>query len=78
MGALLKRLQRDVLADAEGHARVIQGSGLDWVIVRGPVLTEGGKKGEHRVGYVGKNSGFKISRADVADFMLEQGTTPRI
>lgn len=74
IGALLKRLQRDVLADAEGHARVIQGSGLDWVIVRGPVLTEGEKKGEYRVGYVGKNSGFKISRADVADFMLEQAT----
>ena len=29
---------------------------------------------EHRVGCVGKNSGFKISRADVADFMLEQAT----
>jgi hypothetical protein len=39
--------------------------------VRGPVLTEGEMKGEYRVGCVGKNSGFKISRADVADFMLE-------
>src|SRR5829696_1078255 len=44
MGALLKRLQRDVLADAEGHARVIQDSGLDWVIVRGPVLTRGRRR----------------------------------
>jgi hypothetical protein len=38
--------------------------------VHGPVLTEGEKKGEYRVGYVGKNSGFNISRTDVADFML--------
>lgn len=71
---LLKLLQKDVLEDAENHARVIErsGSGLEWVIVRGPMLTEGEKKGEYRVGYVGKNSGSKISRADVADFMLRQ------
>ncbi|CAN5638526.1 NAD(P)H-binding protein [soil metagenome] len=69
---LLKLLQKDVLEDGENHARVIEKSGLDWVIVRGPMLTEGEKKGEYRVGYVGKNSGSKISRADVADFMLRQ------
>lgn len=69
---LLKLLQKDVLEDGENHARAIEKSGLDWVIVRGPMLTEGEKKGEYRVGYVGKNSGTKISRADVADFMLRQ------
>ena len=69
---LLKLLQKDVLEDGENHARVIEKSRLDWVIVRGPMLTEGEKKGEYRVGYVGKNSGTKISRADVADFMLRQ------
>ena len=69
---LLKLLQKDVLEDAENHARVIESSRLDWVIVRGPMLTEGDKKGEYRVGYVGKNSGSRISRADVADFMLRQ------
>ncbi len=70
--ALLKLLQKDVLEDGENHARVIENSGLDWVIVRGPMLTEGEKTGEYRVGYVGKNSGSKISRADVANFMLQQ------
>lgn len=69
---LLKLLQKDVLEDAEGHARAIEKSGLDWIIVRGPMFTEGNKKGEYRVGYVGKNSGSKISRADLADFMLRQ------
>jgi putative NADH-flavin reductase len=34
--SLLKLLQKDVLEDAEGHARVIAGSGLEWVIVRAP------------------------------------------
>ena len=74
IGSLLKLLQRDLLEDSIGQARVIQQSGLDWVIVRAPVLTEGEKKGEYRIGYVGKESGTKLSRADVADFMLKQTT----
>jgi putative NADH-flavin reductase len=71
---LLKTLQRDVLEDAERHAGIIRESGLEWVIVRGPMLTDGPKTGEYRVGYVGKGSGTKASRADVAGFMLEQLT----
>ncbi len=73
-GFLLGRLQPDVLEDAERHAEVIRGSGLDWVIVRAPRLTGEAARGRYRVGYVGKNSGTRISRADVADFMLEQIT----
>lgn len=69
---LLERLQGDVLRDAVVHAEVIKESGLDWIIVRGPMLTDGPHTGEYRVGYVGKNSGSKASRADVADFMLAQ------
>lgn len=71
-GLLLKLLQREVLQDAENHAEVIRKSGLDWVIVRAPRLTDGPRAGEYRVGYVGEDSGTKISRADVADFMLRQ------
>jgi putative NADH-flavin reductase len=71
---LLKRLQPAVLEDGVRHAEVIKGSRLDWVIVRGPRLTEGEKKGQYRVGLVGKNSGTTISRADLADFMLDQLT----
>ena len=67
---LLKVLQRDVLEDAERHAEIIKGSGLDWTIVRAPRLTNGPATGEYRVGPVGENSGIKISRADVAGFML--------
>ena len=72
---LLRRLQPDVLEDGVRHAEVIKASGLEWVIVRGPRLTEGPKKGGYRVGMVGKNSGTQISRADLAEFMLAQLTT---
>lgn len=72
---LLKRLQPDVLEDGVRHAEVVKRSDLDWVIVRGPRLTEGPKKGGYRVGTVGKNSGTRISRADLAEFMLGQLAT---
>lgn len=70
--AVLQLVQRDVLDDGVRHAGVIQESGLEWVIVRAPRLTEDAGTGEYRVGYVGRNSGTKISRADAADFMLAQ------
>lgn len=69
---LLKVLQGDLLRDSERHVEVIRESRLDWVIVRGPRLTDDEKRGEYRIGYIGKNSGTKISRSDVADFMLRQ------
>ena len=72
---LLGTLQRAMLEDAVAHVRVIRESGLEWVVVRGPRLTEGGRTGVYRVGLVGKNSGTRISRADLAEFMLDQLTT---
>jgi putative NADH-flavin reductase len=71
---LLRRLQPDVLEDGVRHAEVIKTSGLEWVIVRGPRLTEGPKKGEYRVGMVGENGGTRIFRADLTEFMLGQLT----
>lgn len=74
IGWLLKLLQKELLEDAIEQARMVKESHLDWEIVRAPVLTEGEKKGEYRIGYVGKESGTTLSRADVADFMLKQTT----
>ena len=54
------------------HAEAIEAIG---VVVRGPGLTDGPKRGEYRVRMVGKNSGTQISRADLAEFMLDRPTT---
>ncbi|MBA2682346.1 MAG: SDR family oxidoreductase [Ktedonobacteraceae bacterium] len=70
----LKTLSGAVLQDALGHVDVIKGSNLDWVIVRGPRLTEGPHTGKYRVGWVGVNTGTSISRADLAGFMLKEVT----
>ncbi len=61
-----------VLNDAIEHHQVLKNSGLKWVIVRGPRLTNDVKKGSYRVGWVGVNAGTKIARADLADFILKQ------
>lgn len=69
---LLGLMAGHVLADAEGHLEVLHGSGLDWTVVRAPMLTEDPGKGRYRVGWVGVNASTRISRDDLADFILTQ------
>jgi putative NADH-flavin reductase len=61
-----------VLNDAVKHHGILENSGLDWVIVRGPRLTDETRKGTYRTGWVGVNAGTSIGRADLADFILTQ------
>lgn len=61
-----------VLDDAIKHHQVLKESGLDWIIVRGPRLTNDPKKGTYRVGWVGVDASTKIARTDLADFILKQ------
>lgn len=69
---LLKLVAGHVLADAEGHLGVLQESGLDWTVVRAPMLTETPGRGQYRVGWVGVETSTRISRDDLADFILTQ------
>ncbi len=72
MGALLNLLARDVVLDSAANVKVIQASELDWTIVRFPRLLDGAYTGNYRVGYIGRDSGSQISRADGADFVLKE------
>jgi putative NADH-flavin reductase len=60
------------VADASAMERVFEESGLDWTMVRPPELTDKPYTGRYRVreGYL-PTFGFKISRADVADFIIK-------
>jgi putative NADH-flavin reductase len=62
----------DTVRDASAMEQVFAASGLAWTIVRPPQLTDKPYTGKYRV-REGRlpNFGFKISRADVADFMLK-------
>lgn len=72
MSLMLNTFARDVLTDSAEHAQIVRGSDLDWTIVRVPMLTDGPRTGQYRVGMVGIDDGPRISRADVAAFMLKQ------
>jgi uncharacterized protein YbjT (DUF2867 family) len=67
--------------DKERQERVVRASNVEWIIVRPAQLTNGRKRGTYKHGprvgnYVWSVS---ISRADVADFMLNQlGDTPYV
>ena len=81
MGVVVKLLfiplfLRNIFADKEAQEQIIERSSLDWVIVRPATLTNGPPRNAYRVGSdVG--SRFlppRISRSDVAGFMLDQIT----
>ena len=69
-------LLRDALADHEQQEAYVRESALDWTIVRPAAFTDGGRTGEYRHGFPSTKKGLKlkISRADVAGFMLDQLT----
>jgi putative NADH-flavin reductase len=76
MSFMLNTFAKDVLVDSAKHAAIVRSSGVEFIIVRVPMLTDGERKGQYRVGRVGKDDGPRISRADVADFMLKQANDP--
>ncbi|HEX5728771.1 NAD(P)-dependent oxidoreductase [Microbacterium sp.] len=69
---LLKAVSPHVLTDAEGHLAVLEQSGLDWTVVRAPRLQDKRGTGSYRVGWAGVNASTRISRDDLADFILTQ------
>ncbi len=61
-----------IVADAFAMEKVFEKSGLDWTMVRPPELTDKPYTGRYRVREDHlPRFGFKISRADVADFMIK-------
>lgn len=67
-------LLRPAYADHVSQESCVKQSGLDWTIVRPGAFTDGEHTGRYRHGFPGtdKTTTLKISRADVADFMLKQ------
>lgn len=72
INVLLKLFSRHVYEDMKRVVATVRDSDVAWTIVRVPMLTDDTPQGEVKVGYVGKGMGPRITRADVATFMLEQ------
>ena len=59
--------------DVVATAQTVRDSDRDWTIVRPPFLKDGPKTGRVNVGYLGDGiTGTYLSRANAADFMLNQ------
>ncbi|HTE28285.1 NAD(P)-dependent oxidoreductase [Flavitalea sp.] len=82
-GLVVKYIAPALLAtEIRGHEtreKMIVESDLGWTIVRPPTLTNGKHLGQYRSGEDIQSKSFAatISRADVADFMLNQLTTDK-
>lgn len=72
IGFLLKLTAKEVLEDSLAGVEMIKASDVDWVIARGPMLTDEPGSGNYRAGYVSKEMGRVLSRENFADFMLKQ------
>jgi putative NADH-flavin reductase len=74
IGGLIKLLARRAYEDGLAAAAAIRAAAdLDWTMVRLPMLSdEPGGRGSLRIGYLGKGTGPRLSREDLADFMLRE------
>ena len=80
VGSLGLRLARAYLPGVYREHRAmleeLRTRNLDWIAVRPVILTNGPRTGRYRVVVEGiPRWGFRISRADVADFMIRQVTS---
>lgn len=72
IGFALRLAAKNVLADMQRTVELVRASDLDWTIVRVPMLTDAPATGRWRVGMVGRGTGPRLARADLAAFLLTQ------
>ncbi len=73
-GTMVKRLSKNVYQDMRQVVEKVRASDVDWTIVRVPMLTDAPRTGNVWSGYVGREMSSRITRADMADYMLKQLT----
>ncbi len=77
---IVPMLMGRVFKDHNGQEAAVMQSGLDWTLVRPGNYTDGPQTGAYQHGLTEearrKRPNFKISRADVADFILTQLDDP--
>ena len=73
---MFRGILRQAYADHVSQEDHVRQSDLDWTIVRPAAFTDGNRTGEYRHGFPGndKTTKLKVSRDDVAEFMLKQLT----
>ncbi len=73
----LRLINGKLARDSTPAAEAVSGSGLDWTVVRAAILTNGPRRGRYSVGPLAVGRPLRVSRADVAEFMLSCATEGR-
>ena len=74
---LLQRIFQYVYEDTIKMEKIVQASDLDWTLLRPPRLTNAKRTGVYRVQKEFVPKGAKISRADLADYIVKNLTNPK-
>lgn len=72
-GALMRLMLRSAMNDKQRGVEAVMASGLEWTIVRSPLIEEGPPLGGTRVG-LKDAQGKSIRAADLASFVLDAAT----
>lgn len=72
MVAGIRTFQRPAYDSIVAFGDLIRRSGLDWTIVRFPILTNGPQTPAVKARYVGQHGGLTLSRANAAAYFLSQ------
>ena len=73
---IVRLVSGHVVAAKQAEFDELLASGLEWVAVRPPLVTDGPRIGRYRAGLDVLHPGARIARADIADFMLAQAVDP--
>lgn len=71
---LMNTVLKNVMADKDMQESLLRASGLEWTIVRPGGLTNGPRTGHYKTGTDKSIKAGQVSRADVADFILNELT----
>lgn len=74
ISVLIKLLLKDVFRDRENQLAVLDASKVEWIAVRVPRLTDELPTGSVQAFFGNPSPSMKVTRADLADFMLRQLT----
>jgi putative NADH-flavin reductase len=75
---MIRMILADKMRDKDQMEALVRAVNIDWTMVRPPALTNGPLSGKYQAG-VGLKLGFfaKLSRADLAQFMLREASVGR-
>jgi putative NADH-flavin reductase len=72
MASLARTVMGAMVDDERRSVSLTEQTDLDWTVVRAPFLNNQPPKGTYRVGHVGIDAGSRVTRTDLAAFVLEE------